>query len=155
MKRFCVVITAALFAFFLGAAAAQTPPMRDIFLPLVSNGQASVCDGKAPIFDHDVGALDAMRDADGKYIVTLQDRSHSGRAIVAEHVGDHLVDLEEPASTDALAGSPAFSPPGPKQGALALVPNATPGEKRRWYYTERERDDTPNEGPYKLWCMEF
>ena len=155
MKRFRITIAAALFAFLLGAASAQTPPMRDVFLPLVTNGQASVCDGKAPIFDHDVGALSAMRDAEGRYIIALQDRSKGSRAIVAEHVGDHLVDLEAPAPAAAPTDSPAFSPPGPKQGALALVPNATPGEKRRWYYTERERDDTPNEGPYKLWCMEF
>lgn len=146
------------------APAMQTPADPAILLPLVANGSAvapvpaSVCDGAAPIYDRDVGSLSVIRDAEGRYIVALQDRWDGSQAHVLEHVGSHLEELPDPALAQALhaaRGPPTFSPPGPKQGALVLVTNAVPGERRRLYFTQRVQDADPNEGPYVVWCMEF
>jgi len=89
--------------------------------------------------------------SDGRYLVAYQDRAHGSRAHVAQHVGDHLVEVAAPPVLLA-AVSPQFSPDGAKQGALALVPGA-PGGKSRLYYTQRKADDPT--GPYGLWCLEF
>lgn len=140
-----------LFAALRIELSARAAPDNRILLPAVFQPPpASVCDG-SPLLDTDVGAISAMRDADGNYDVALQVRSDGSRAHVMRHVGGHL---EELALQVSLAISPAFSPPGPKQGALALVPNE-PGGKSRLYYTERDQDDDPNEGPYKPRCLEF
>lgn len=153
MKRLLSYLLVALAAVGLGlgiARAMQPPAANDIRLPLVANGPASICDG-SPLLDTDVGAISAIRDADGNYDVAIQDRSHGSRAHIMRHVGGHLEELAEPQQA-APSTAPAFSPPGPKQGALALVAGL-PGEKSRLYYTERDQDDTS--GPYKPRCLEF
>ena len=147
MKRLSVPLL--LLAFLLGSASAATTAR--LLLPIVANGapQATICDGKAPLLDQDTGNLSAMRDADGRYIVAYQDRAHGSLAHVAQHVGDHLIEVAAPPA----AIVPAFSPDGVKQGSLALVPSSAPGTKSRLYYTQRKEGDTT--GPYGIWCVEF
>lgn len=147
-------LAASLIAFLVGATlgiAAAVAPVSLLF-PFVANGApvATICDGSAPLLDQDTGSLSAIRDADGRYIIAYQDRAHGSRAVVAQHIGDHLADLAAPA---LLSIAPTFSPSGVKQGSLALVPSATPGGRNRLYYTQRKLGDET--GPYGIWCMEF
>lgn len=109
---------------------------------------ASTCDGSAPILDQDSGSLAAVYQA-GHWYVAYQDRAHGGRGHLAEHVGGALVEVVKPVGV-----APSFSPPDSvKVGSVAL---ATDGMGHgRWYYTSRVIDDTPNEGPYAVWCVEF
>ena len=116
---------------------------------------ATQCDGHKPLLDQDTGLISAGLASDGRYIVAYQDRAHGSRAHVAQHVGDHLVEVADvPAGTVFGSAGPQFSPDGPKQGALALVMGAV-GQRNRLYYTQRTIDADPNDGPYGLWCMEF
>ena len=154
MKRriYNTLLYALLVLFLVQFALAHADPATRQLLPFAAYASqgATTCDGSAPILDQDTGSLSAMRDADGRYIIAYQDRAHGSRAVVAQHVGDHLEDLAAPVS---LADAPLLSPSGVKQGSLALVPSSTPGGKSRLYYTQRKLgDDT---GPYGVWCMEF
>lgn len=152
MRRYWPYFLLAMFlgAFGLRLAYAALAPRQLLPFAAYASQLATTCDGSAPLLDQDTGSLSATRDADGRYIVAYQDRAHGSRAIVAQHVGDHLEDLAAP---PALAAAPLFSPSGAKQGSLALVPSATPGGKSRLYYTQRKLGDT--DGPYGVWCMEF
>ena len=148
-------LLAALFvlAFVVGAYARAAASESRILLPAVfQSPAASICDG-SPLSSTDVGALSAMRDADGEYIIAIQDRYDGSQAHVMRHVDHHLEELAAPALAFVRPVSPPFSPPGVKQGALALVPNAAQGQKSRLYYTERDAGDTS--GPYKVRCLEF
>src|SRR5262245_60276979 len=89
-KALCVALIV-LFVAQLGVSWATNTSRT--FLPTVTNGAATVCDGSAPLLDQDTGDLSAMRDADGRYIVAYQDRAHGDLAHIAEHVGNHLTDL--------------------------------------------------------------
>lgn len=138
------VLTPALFA----------APVPDVRLPIIVRAvEASVCNPSAPILDQDTGTLSAMLTPEGRYIVAYQDRAHGSLAHIAQHVGDHLVELDAPplAVAEPPNVEPSFSPDGPKQGSLALVPGA-PGQSRL-YYTQRAIGDTT--GPYALWCLGF
>jgi hypothetical protein len=152
-RRNAILVALLLFLMGLRIGLAQDAPR--LHLPHIANGQivSSVCNNSTPLLNRDTGALSAIRDADGRYIIAYQDRQSGSRAFVAQHVGDHLEDIAAPQL--ALANLPDFSPPGVKHGALALVPSNVPGGKSRLYYTARVVDDTPNEGPYVIWCMEF
>ena len=83
---------------------------------------------------------------DGVYYVAYQDRQQGGRGHVARHEGAALVEVQ-------AAPGLAFSPPDSvKVGSVALVLD---GPHKRLYYTSRAIDETPNEGPYAIWCLEF
>ena len=113
-------------------------------LPIVY-GQpvASICSSVVPLLDQDTGSL-SVDLTDGRYTIAYQDRAHGGRAHVVAHVGDHLVEIAAPPPS---LTAPAFSPPGVKQGSLALA------GAHRLYYTQRKIGDTT--GPYALWCVDF
>jgi hypothetical protein len=157
MKRLLIVLLALLLSF---AAGTLTPalfaaPAPVSYLPIVQRAvESSICNPSAPLLDQDTGWLSAILDASGRYVLAYQDRAHGSRAHIAQHVGDHLIELAAPAlvTADQTSPAPAFSPDGPKQGSLALVPGA-PGQKNRLYYTQRKPDDTT--GPYGIWCLEF
>lgn len=154
LPAICIVLMLVPWIVFGGTLAQSAPAPQHI--PAIRNGQvvATVCDGSAPILEQDTGALSAVRDADGRYIVAAQLRSDGSRAHVMQHVGAGLEEL--PGSPMLLAVVPAFSPPGAKQGSLALVPSHVPGGKSRLYYTQRTPEDAAaNEGPYSIWCLEF
>ena len=144
----------ALLCTLTGAAIGAT--LHSSYLPVVQSAPvATRCDASAPLLDQDTGLISAGQTSDGRYIVAYQDRAHGSRAHVAQHVGDHLVEVADvPASTVFGDPGPQFSPPGPKQGALALV-MGLPGQRNRLYYTQRKEDDTPSEGAYGVWCLEF
>lgn len=150
MKRVASVIPLILFGVALNILVVRAQPApAPQYLPAIRvEGQAdtTVCDAKAPLLDEDTGSLSAIRDADGRYIIAAQLRSHGSRVYVFQHVGAGLADLAAP------FGPPSLSPPGPKQGSVALVPSAAPGGKSRLYFTQRALGDT--DGPYSIWCME-
>ena len=149
--RYAPAIVLLCLALLIGSAYAQ--PAARQHLPVVRTAPAaSICDGAAPIHAGDTGDLDAIRDADGRYIVAYQDRAHGSVVHVAEHVGAALDELPAPALARAV---PQFSPDGPKQGSVALVAGP-PGGRSRVYYTQRTPEDAArNEGPYGIWCEEF
>lgn len=149
-----VALIAALLSF--GAGAALGAGAFRVHLPIARSAlPASVCSPSAPLLDQDTGSLSAGLDLDGNYIVAYQDRAHSGRGVVMQHIGARLVDVPAPslaalALLDALP-VPQFSPPDSvKVGAVALVLNTSP---RRMYFTQRRPGDTT--GPYGIWCLEF
>lgn len=150
MKR--LLILTAFIAFVAGQVVfAATLSVQLPIVGVEAQMTATVCDASAPLLDQDTGSLSAIRDADGRYIIAYQDRAHGGRAHVVEHVGAHLEELDKP---PPLAHSdPSFSPPGIKQGSLALVPSAAPNGKSRLYFTQRKAGDVT--GPYGIWCLEF
>lgn len=113
----------------------------------------TVCDGKAPIHNRDTGDLDAILTLDGRFILAYQDRASGSLVHVVEHIGAGVVEVTGPPVLGLADAVPQFSPSGPKQGSVALV--AMAGGKNRLYYTQREEDETPNEGPYGIWCVEF
>lgn len=121
--------------------------LHSSYLPIVlGQPSAAICDASAPLLDQDTGLLSAGY-RDGAYIIAYQDRAHGSLAHVVRHVGNHLED--EPVQP-ARQVAPMFSPPGPKQGSLALVLN---GPRPRLYYTQRKLGDTT--GPYGIWCIEW
>lgn len=130
---------------------ARAAPSNRILLPSVFQPPpATICDG-SPLSDTDVGALSAIRDPSGRYIIAIQNRYNGSRAEVDQHVGNHLEAI--PAPLAQAFAAPAFSPEGAKHGALALVAGATPGDKNRLYYTARDAGAT--EGAYKPRCVDF
>ena len=142
-----IALIAALLSF--GAGAAIGASVVTIHLPIARSAPPeTVCDPAAPLLDQDTGSLSAGLDTDGNFIVAYQDRAHGGIGHVAQHVGDHLVELPAPPPTIA---APQFSPPeSVKVGSVALVLNVMP---RRLYFTQRKPGDTT--GPYGIWCLEF
>lgn len=129
--------------------------INSIHIPIATGAPmavVTVCNGSSPILDQDTGDLDAMLSYDGKFIIAYQDRAHGSIVHVAQHVGSGLQELASPVVVGVLSSSvPQFSPSGPKQGSVALVPVS--GGKNRLYYTQRKLDDTT--GPYGIWCLEF
>ena len=125
------------------------------YLPVVRSAPVtSQCSDIQPLLDQDTGLISAGLDSVGNYILAYQDRAHGSLAHIVRHEGDHLVEVAPPPPGTVFGVAPAFSPPGPKQGALALVMGGV-GQRNRLYYTQRVPDDDPNSGPYGIWCMEF
>lgn len=146
----------------LVASAAEVP--RATFLPTVLGGQHvavaddSTCSDSEPLHNRDTGLLTATYNAtEDRYVVAYQDRAGGGRAHVVEHRGSRLVEVAAvaPVAPVGIEHEPSFSPPGPKQGDLALVynPNKPAGQQLRLYYTQRKIGDTT--GPYGIWCKDF
>lgn len=141
----------------------------------------SVCDGKKPIWNEDTGALAAGLTANGQWKVAFQDRQRNSRIFVTTHVSDTLTEFpiqglaeaqglrpeeltlsgpplspvdssSQPTPTAILV--PQFSPTPIKGGAVAIVIDEHGHD--RLYFTQRDpNDDTPNEGPYAIWCVTF
>ncbi len=131
-----------------------------VYLPIVFGHPYvvnTICDPNKPLLDTDVGSIDAMLTPDGDWVVAIQDRSHGSRIRVMHHVGDHLEDLPgvaiTAAMTDTFGLTPAFSPPGPKQGDMALVVDPHGAGHSRMYFTQRALDADPDVGPYAPHCM--
>lgn len=139
---------------FLSIVSAAT---NNVHMPIVNGvplAVATVCDSSKPLLDQDTGALDAVLSQDGKFIIAYQDRAHGSLVHVVQHVGSGFQELPDPVMLDAVSAidiSPQFSPPGPKQGSVALVSMA--GGKNRLYYTQRKIGDST--GPYGIWCIDF
>lgn len=145
------ILGAGLVAWMVIVARAASP--SSAYLPAVQSAPvATTCDGKAPLLDQDTGDLDVVLDTFGRFLVAYQDRAHGSRIKVDQHIGAGLTPLPALVALSIVA-APSFSPDGPKQGSVALV--ALPGGRTRMYYTQRKLDDTPNEGPYGIWCLEF
>ena len=144
----CILLSLATGAAFgAGAFTLNLPVVLSAALP-------SQCSDIQPLLDQDTGLLSAGLNRNGEYILAYQDRAHGSQAHIVRHEGDHLVEVASPLPGAVFGVAPAFSPPGPKQGALALVMGG-PGQRNRLYYTQRKPDDTPTEGPYGIWCLEF
>ncbi len=150
MNAITTLIVAGLLSLLIGSAIGADAPRA--FFPFVAHGApvASQCSPVVPLLDQDTGSLDAALTSDGRYILAYQDREHGSRAHIVQHVGAGLVEVTEPLG--GVFVEPSFSPPGVKQGSLALVAGA-PGQRNRLYFTQRKEGDTT--GPYALWCMEF
>lgn len=147
MKRFDTATVLLLMFVVLGLVRVSAAPLGRAYLPLAySASPTSVCDGSAPILDQDTGSLSVVYQ-DGHWYVAYQNRARGGRGELAEHVGDHLVDVASPIGVAA----PAFSPPDSvKVGSVALAISPT---ERRWYYTSRKPGDST--GPYGIWCTRW
>lgn len=148
MRRFDTATVLLLLFLLLGLVRVSAGSPGRAFLPLAySAPPASTCDGSAPILDQDTGSLSVVY-ADGHWYVAYQDRAHGGRGHLAEHIGDHLVEVATPVGV----ATPAFSPPDSvKVGSVALA--VSPAGERRWYYTSRKPGDTT--GPYGTWCTRW
>ncbi len=152
------IVPLLLIALGWNAALALAALDRSTFLPIVF-GQtvpATTCARTGTlIYNQDVGSLAVVRTSDGRYLIAAQNRQDGSRIHVLMHVGAGVQEVAAPAVTSVLTGtvSPQFSPPGPKQGSVAIVDDPFGGE--RIYYTQREEDETPNEGPYAVWCQSF
>jgi hypothetical protein len=157
MKRTPLLLfVAALLGFGVGTLMPTllAAPPHALYAPIIqTTPDPSICSPAQPLLITDISSFDAGIDSAGRYIISYIDRTNGSRAHVAQHLGSALVELAAPAlSGGPAAAEPAFSPAGPKQGAVAMVLNV-PGHRNRLYYTQRQIGDTT--GPYALWCMEF
>ena len=149
MKRLIIPLLLVALGWNLALAAAA----YSVHLPVVANGApvATTCSSQGTLLlDQDTGAISATLDGNGRFLVAYQDRAHGSLIHVAQHQGDHLVELAAPPVQLADA-QPQFSPDGPKQGPMSLV--SMPNGKNRLYFTQRKLGDTT--GPYGIWCLEF
>jgi hypothetical protein len=126
--------------------ATAQPTVQRTYLPLIQQPATSRL---VTLMDSDVGFVTAtlLPDTD-RVFVAYTDRRNGNRLHVAEHIGDRLIELDDPALAPMVlpdVSKPAFTFPGPKQGAAALV---VVGTELRVYATSRDVGDL--QGPFKL-----
>lgn len=136
MNRFRITIAAALFAFVLGAAAAQTPPARDIFLPQVSNGSAPST-SVVLLLDGDNSEVSSAVAPAGCTFVAVIRRDHGNVIQLYREDGDTLIDVPMPEEIQVFDdGAPglAFVAPGAKHASMNLL---ITGDVMELRYTSR------------------
>lgn len=121
MTRFRITIAAVLCAFLLGAASAQVLPAHDIFLPLVTNGQAPTV-AVVKLLEGDYTLVSAAISPQGCEYLAVMDRAGGNLIHIGYLVGDTFVEVDLPAQAQIAA--PAFVPEGSKHAGMDLLVTA-------------------------------
>lgn len=131
-------------AFLLLASTAAATQDRAIHVPLVAKEYQAPAD-LITLVDVDSTYLSAAIAPAGCAFLAYIDRAHGNRLHVVRDAGDHVVEVPLPPLAQEVARDPAFTAPGDKQAAGALV---FAGARMLLYYTSRDEGDPT--GIFKL-----
>lgn len=128
-----------------GVKVLAQPGESRVYLPLVAQNGATL----TTLIETDCGFVSAVVvPGTTRRIVGWIDRAHGNVLKIGEDVGDHLVEVQDPILATLILGgaqAPAFTFPGPKQGAASLI---IVGNILHIYATSRDEGDET--GPFKL-----